>query len=225
MAFDACGYDYEYLPREAIQSNKAACIRKIVNAIDKGLPVLTFGIVGPPVCSIICGYAEDGELLIGWSQFTGEIEEGKIHDHVISENYFQVRDGLNESYALIFIGDKKERPSVEESLRQSVLNIPKWVNLPPDDRTIFGQAAFEAWADSLLCDEEFMDESMLEKPLDTYGSCVVLTGTNMHYQAALAVARAMHRQGVIDDGDLAKLEAHFRVKFCPFIGAFQGANP
>jgi hypothetical protein len=45
------------------------------------------------------------------------------------------------------------------------------------------------------------------------------------YQAALAIARAMHRQGLIDDGDLDKMEAHFRCKFCPFIGAFQGANP
>jgi len=49
------------------------------------------------------------------------------------------------------------------------------------------------------------------------------------YQAALAIARAMLTQGVIDDGDLDKMEAHFRRKFCPFIGAFQGnfqgANP
>ena len=45
------------------------------------------------------------------------------------------------------------------------------------------------------------------------------------YQAALAIARAMHRQGIIDDGDLDKLEAAFRVKFCPTIGAFQVANP
>ena len=46
-----------------------------------------------------------------------------------------------------------------------------------------------------------------------------------NYQAALAVARAMLRQGVIDDGDLDKLEAAFRAKFCPSIGAFMGANP
>ena len=147
--------------------------------------MLTFGIVGPPVCSIIFGYAEDGEVLIGWSQFTGEIKEDTIFDHVISENYFQVRDGLEESYGLIFIGDKKERPSVEESLRQSILKIPEWASMPPeereDSRVYFGRAAYEAWADSLLCDEDFVDESMLERPLDTYGSCVVLTGTNMHY--------------------------------------------
>jgi len=45
------------------------------------------------------------------------------------------------------------------------------------------------------------------------------------YQATLAIARAMQSQGIIDDGDLDKLEAVFRIKFCPFIGAFQGANP
>ena len=45
------------------------------------------------------------------------------------------------------------------------------------------------------------------------------------YQAALAVAQAMHRQGIVDDGDLDKMERVFRRKFCPFIGAFQGANP
>jgi len=184
-AFDACGYDYEYVPRDGIQSSKAKYVRKIVASIDKGLPVLTYGIVGPPVCSIICGYAEDGEALIGWSQFTDEVKEDEPMDLVPAENYFQVRGGLDESFALIFIGDKKERPSVAESLRQSILNIPKWVSMPPetpDGRQIyFGQAAYEAWADSLLRDEDFADESMLASPLDTYGSCVVLTGTNMHY--------------------------------------------
>lgn len=45
------------------------------------------------------------------------------------------------------------------------------------------------------------------------------------YQAALAIARAMLQQGIIDDGDMDKMEAGFRIKFCPFIGAFQGANP
>jgi hypothetical protein len=45
------------------------------------------------------------------------------------------------------------------------------------------------------------------------------------YQAALAIARAMHQQGIIDDGDLDKIERVLRIRFCPFIGAFQGANP
>jgi DNA invertase Pin-like site-specific DNA recombinase len=41
------------------------------------------------------------------------------------------------------------------------------------------------------------------------------------YQAALAVARAMHRQGVIDDGDLDKMERVFRRKFFPLSALFR----
>ena len=33
----------------------------------------------------------------------------------------------------------------------------------------------------MLCDECFQNDSMLESPLDTYGSCMVLAGTNMFY--------------------------------------------
>jgi hypothetical protein len=45
------------------------------------------------------------------------------------------------------------------------------------------------------------------------------------YQAALAVARAMHGQGIIDDGDLDKMERVFRRKFCPSIGGFFSVSP
>jgi|GEM_PF-3014659 len=49
------------------------------------------------------------------------------------------------------------------------------------DHIYFGKQACDAWADSLLCDEDFKDENMLDAPADTYGSCIVLIGTNMHY--------------------------------------------
>jgi uncharacterized protein YqgQ len=45
------------------------------------------------------------------------------------------------------------------------------------------------------------------------------------YQAALAVARSMLRQGIISEDDYAKAEDVLRRKFCPFIGAFRPQNP
>ena len=45
------------------------------------------------------------------------------------------------------------------------------------------------------------------------------------YQAALAVARAMLKNGVITEVDYAKTEAVLRKKFQPFIGAFQPEKP
>ncbi len=40
------------------------------------------------------------------------------------------------------------------------------------------------------------------------------------YQAALAVARSMLRQGIINDDDYTKTEAILRRKFSPFIGSY-----
>ncbi len=42
------------------------------------------------------------------------------------------------------------------------------------------------------------------------------------YQAAMAIARAMLRQGILDEADFNKTEAFLRDKFSPFIGTFQG---
>lgn len=40
------------------------------------------------------------------------------------------------------------------------------------------------------------------------------------YQAALAVARSMLRHGVINDGDLVRIEARLKEKFKPILGGF-----
>ena len=45
------------------------------------------------------------------------------------------------------------------------------------------------------------------------------------YQAALAVARALLKNGIITEDDYAKTEEVLRAKFCPFIGSFQPGNP
>jgi len=181
-AFDACGYEFEYISASELRENKPKYVQRIVESIDRGVPVLTFGIVGPPTCSIIFGYDENGEVLIGWSQFTDEHPEG---DHpteaYFSKNYFQKRNGLDASYGLVFIGNKKQQADVAARIRESIGNIPKFANMPTTERVLFGQAAFEAWADSLLDDACFQSEDDLVSPLDTYMSCVVQIGTNMHY--------------------------------------------
>lgn len=102
-------------------------------------------------------------------------------DAVPSENYFQKRNGLDESYGLIFFGLKKAAPSIAESYRRAILNIPMFGKSTQSAKVYTGKAAYDAWADSLLCNEEFINDESLIGPLDTYGSCVVLTGTNMHY--------------------------------------------
>ncbi len=179
-AFDACGYEYEYICEEEIKRNKAKYIKRIVESIDKGYPVLTFGIVGPPICSIIFGYDENGDILIGWSQFTDEPKEDNPSDLVATENYFSKRNGLDESEGLIFFGKKKVTPTIADSLSKSLQAIPSLAFMKQTDELLFGEKAFEGWEASLLADEYFENEGMLSEPLDTYGSCMVLIGSNMY---------------------------------------------
>jgi len=40
------------------------------------------------------------------------------------------------------------------------------------------------------------------------------------YQAALGIARALLKNGVITDDDYTKAEAVLRHRFCPFMGAY-----
>jgi hypothetical protein len=66
------GFDYAGRRNEIVEKSEgnAALLRdRIVANIDAGRPVLAFGIVGPPECGIICGYDQDGEVLLGWSHF------------------------------------------------------------------------------------------------------------------------------------------------------------
>lgn len=189
-AFDACGYTYEFVDKATLQRDKDKYIRKIVESIDKGHPVLTFGIVGPPICSIICGYDRQGEVLIGWSQFTDEPGEGPT-DAVQSNGQFRKENGLDCSQALVFIGSQKKDniPSKADSMRQSLLHIPACAfreALPLEEGRVayFGGEAFRRWADSLSHEELFADEDSLPYPADTYGSCMVMVGTNMFYMNA-----------------------------------------
>lgn len=178
-AFDACGYEYEYVYEDEIKLNKDKYIKQIVESIDKGYPVLTFGIVGPPVCSIICGYERDGEVLIGRAQFSDDHPEDKPLDFNFAEGYFQKENGLDESVGLIFFIRKVEEPNIASVYRKAINQIKSLATMPANENVSFGKEAIDKWAESFLLEDEFNQAADLERPLDTYISCMVMVGTNM----------------------------------------------
>jgi hypothetical protein len=56
--FNALGYEYQIIPAE-----KDAMIKAIKESINKGRPVISFGIIGPPEAGLVAGYDQDGEVL------------------------------------------------------------------------------------------------------------------------------------------------------------------
>lgn len=69
-SFDYLGFDYKVIVKSDA-SVKADIFAEVRMSIDAGKPVLAFGIVGPPECSLICGYDENG-LLYGYSQYQSQ---------------------------------------------------------------------------------------------------------------------------------------------------------
>lgn len=162
--FAALGYDYAYyyerIVGQRVPENAAEFYRrKIVESIDQGRPAMAIGIVGPPECCIVSGYDEGGAVLHGRSYFQER-----------PEGYFRVDNWEKDCHGLILIGDKGERPSPRQVLKDSL----QWaielgrvrereciaVGEEYSGRHYSGLAAYDAMAEALLRDDEFPADNL-----------------------------------------------------------------
>jgi hypothetical protein len=164
-AFEAAGYAYELIPRPLLGEGAFAGedtyddeeyfrSRIMASIRDDGRPVIGFGVVGPPECCIITGYDEDGDVLTGWSFFQ---DRGDMNPNGEFEpsGYFRKRDWFKDTHGIIVIGDKSKRPPLRETHHQALRWAVDVARTPRVRRFHSGFAAYSAWADALLHDEDF----------------------------------------------------------------------
>lgn len=164
-AFEACGYKYEQILSDEIKKNPEKYLKKIIDSINDGMPVISKGFGTCGLYSLICGYEEDGKYLLGIIQ--SEISEPTKY------GYAKFANGLDASDELIFIGEKTFTPSMSENMKKAILNIPYLTNMPSTEKLSFakqelvklsfGKQAFNDWADVLSIDELFDTEEKCEK--------------------------------------------------------------
>lgn len=130
-AFDACGYTYDWITG-ICAGNRLDYFHRICQNIDQGLPVIVKAKITGNFDSygVICGY--DGDCLY---YLFGEDATPQIYP----ERYFE----------LLFIGERKHRPSLPQAYRQAVLSIPRWITREETTDFSFGRQAFADWAASL----------------------------------------------------------------------------
>ncbi|MFN2283314.1 MAG: hypothetical protein ACK2UQ_02765, partial [Anaerolineae bacterium] len=163
--FEAIGYAYEAVMKEEGRDNETVFRQRIIGSIDRGMPILGYGVIGPPEPSIITGYDEGGDVLIGWSFFQNspEFNAGVEFE---SSGYFRKRDWFKDTENLLVIGEKlPTKPSLSEVSRDALRwlikvtrtpmvrpepNAPEWYKNRHN-----GLAAYDAWADHLLRDAEW----------------------------------------------------------------------
>lgn len=162
--FEAIGYVYEAVMKEAGRDNEAVFRQRIIESIDRGVPALAYGVIGPPEPSIITGYDEGGDVLIGWSFFQNfpEFNAGAESE---PSGYFRKRDWYSNTENLLIIGERRPKPSLPEVSREALRWLIKVTRTPmvrpePDAPEWYqnrhnGLAAYDAWADHLLRDAEW----------------------------------------------------------------------
>jgi len=154
-AFDAVGYEFLFTAKNGSQSNEEEFRRIVIESIrDRKRPVLAFGVVGPPECCIVTGYDEGGDVLIGWSFFQAAPEYAHGVDFEAS-GYFRKRGWYADTVAVLALGERHGRPEPELALRTALEWALEVVKTPSVCGRHNGHAAYEAWAEALLRDDDF----------------------------------------------------------------------
>jgi len=157
-AFDSVGYRYSIHAKSTADEDGAL----IMDSIDRGVPVIAFGVVGPSDCSIITGYDDNGKVLLGWSTYQNIPDDHDIpHD---STGYFRKpgwHDNLRKA-GFILIGEKMQRrPS-----RKIQVDALRWavgvVRTPKVYDRYSGLEAYKVWADEMVQDRYFPKDNKAE---------------------------------------------------------------
>ncbi|NLG26647.1 MAG: hypothetical protein GX557_01970 [Chloroflexi bacterium] len=149
-AFWALNRDYSVAPpeRDAMIAATRACI-------DRGVPVIAFGIIGPPEAGLVTGYDRDGEVLYGYSYF----QDTALPGYYEQTGWFEGISPQGE-YSLIVIGDKRTTPPpaprtvLATSLAWAV-DLARAPVRPERPQHASGLAAHDAWAAALEVDADY----------------------------------------------------------------------
>ena len=150
--FDAIKYETKTSPCAEPPAHADAIRKMVIDEINAGRPCLSHGVVGPPETSIITGYDERGDVLIGWSFFQGWEKDSLEFEPC---GYFRKRDWEKETWDLMTVGKQTAKPDRKETFRKAlewgleVARTPKTHQDRPN-----GIAAFDAWIEHLGRDDE-----------------------------------------------------------------------
>ena len=107
--FKMLGYEAAYHPRGSYEADS----RRIIDSIDRGIPVITIeGVINCADACVISGYDNDGQVLLGYNPFM-DIED----DHKEAPDgtgYFRKSDWHDGHFGgAVIIGEKRGKPGKE----------------------------------------------------------------------------------------------------------------
>ena len=154
-AYDWAGYEFEIIEKSKEGNNRGYIKEKIIKSIDKGIPVLAFGIIGPPECLIINGYDDNGDVVIGWSHF----QEWEKCDKELN-GMFRKADWYEELWKIVITGNKIGRTVTFKDVLSLGLSV---MEKTESEGYVAGIAAYDEWIKYVLnVDLDNVDDETLK---------------------------------------------------------------
>lgn len=148
--FEALGFSYRVVPRR----DREAMLSGVKTSIAGGVPVIAFGIIGPPEAGLVVGYDEGGDVLLGHSYFD--------FANYGSARYYEQRDWFkamhDTSIGMIVLGERRERPEPREVFVSSLewaIDLERTARRPNLPDHVCGLAAYDGWARGLEVDADY----------------------------------------------------------------------
>ncbi|MGE5559895.1 MAG: sigma factor-like helix-turn-helix DNA-binding protein [Chloroflexota bacterium] len=169
-AFDALGYEYSLRMCEgfagvwpvdsavnarfsvSLSPGRDRAIAEIKASIDSGIPVVAWGIVGPPEPCVLTGYDDGGNVIIGTSYFQDDAAwRGDASPDVAG--YFRKAGWFDAMLGYIIIGGKKRAPEQRQLYVDSLKYAVRLARTVTVNDRHGGLAAFDAFAAQLATDD------------------------------------------------------------------------
>ena len=160
-AFAASGYALTLVDPAGRHADEQLYRDAILHSLrDLGRPVIALGVIGPPEACLVTGYDENGDVLMGWNFFQDfpEYNHGVAYE---ASGEFRKRDWFASTQNLLIFGEQQpaapQGPAYRDALGWAleVMRAPVTWDGPRNAGRHNGIAAFQAWANALLRDEDF----------------------------------------------------------------------
>jgi hypothetical protein len=190
--FAAAGY--EQIPSGHVPPDaKVERFRKMVveSIRDRGRPVIAHGVIGPPEEAIIAGYGEDGRVVYGWSFF----QERAIAAAGVEfepNGYFRKRNWEADTWSLMAIGDKTATPDRRETYIKALQNALRIMRTPIRGDSHNGIAAYDAWAEHILKDDEIAAGSKPDDAFIVHCDAADVVAEGRHFASVFVTQAAEH---------------------------------
>ncbi|MCL2285639.1 MAG: helix-turn-helix domain-containing protein [Firmicutes bacterium] len=168
LGFKGAGRNYAISESFTKGITKKDAFTLIKTEIDCGRPVIALGVVGPPEASIITGYRNNGDTVLGWSLFQ-DFWGGCSFDE---SGYFVKNDWWHYDFTqgMMSVGEETANPTSDNDVLENALMLMttgEVATYSGNDIFYGGQTAYEAWA--LALEDEHFTGNVNDEQIDAEG--------------------------------------------------------